>query len=426
MKVLWLVNLPLHEMVEYINKEKAVYSTQSWLEALIAELSKQDDIEIMILAPMIIDKTYKLKNGNIQHYVIPVKDGEMYNYPVSRNSQGLLQDAVLSFKPDLIHIHGTEFTHGLTVAELAKDIPVLVSIQGLLEICARRYYADIEPIDLLRHRRLADFKYGGVPEIRKQFRKRAVHEEKLLKLVKNVIGRTDWDHAFTQAVNPNVVYYHCEEAMRKPFFESKWDISIIEKYTILAPAAYYPIKGFHMLLRAANILKRRYPDMKIKVLGPNILTSTTIKQRLLRSDYSSYLKSLIAKYGLEQSIEFLGTLSSEKVAEVMAKSHTMVVPSIVENGSNTLAEAMLIGLPCVASTSGGMMTTISHKETGFLYSFGDFELLAYYISLLWENDKLALDFSDKARAVSHGRYKAELVCKKTVDIYKLILGMNIE
>jgi len=423
MKVLWTVNLPFPEMVEHITKRKTAYCTQSWLEALIAEFSKQNNLEVMVVAPMITDKIYKKKSGNIQHYIIPVKKGEMKYFPIKKNTQILIQEVISDFQPDIIHIHGTEFTHSLFVAKLKNNIPKVVSVQGIIEICARRYLGDILPLEFIRNRRIADFKYGGVLEIKRQFRKRAKYERELIDSIHNVIGRTDWDHAFVKAVNPEARYFHCEEAMRKPFFEGdKWDISKIQRHTVIAAAAYYPIKGFHMLLHAASILKNRYPDLIIKVLGPNILEKKTFKQKILQSDYSAYLEGLIKKYDLQQNISFIGTLSAAELARVMAMSHTLVVPSIVENGSNTLAEAMLTGLPCVASSSGGMMTTISHKETGLLYSFGDYELLAYYVSMLWDNDKLAFNISEKAKIISNERYAAETVCRNTLEIYKEVIN----
>ena len=63
----------------------------------------------------------------------------------------------------------------------------------------------------------------------------------------------------------------------------------------------------------------------------------------------------------------------------MLKSNVIVVPSIVENESNSLTEAHILGVPTVAAFSGGMTNRIIHKKTGFLYPFNDYTMLANYI-----------------------------------------------
>ena len=55
---------------------------------------------------------------------------------------------------------------------------------------------------------------------------------------------------------------------------------------------------------------------------------------------------------------------------------------------NSVGEAQLIGTPCIASYTGGIMDMITDNETGFLYRYEEIALLAQRVCELFENSKL--------------------------------------
>lgn len=77
---------------------------------------------------------------------------------------------------------------------------------------------------------------------------------------------------------------------------------------------------------------------------------------------------------------FTGILSEEKMIEQYLKSNVFVLPSVIENSSNSLGEAMLLGMPCVATNTGGTMDILEHKKEGFLYPYTEPAMCADYIS----------------------------------------------
>ena len=70
--------------------------------------------------------------------------------------------------------------------------------------------------------------------------------------------------------------------------------------------------------------------------------------------------------------------------------------STVENSSNSICEAMLIGTPTIGSFVGGVSSLITHKQDGFLYQCNEPEMLAYYIEQIFEDDILATELSKNA------------------------------
>ena len=67
-----------------------------------------------------------------------------------------------------------------------------------------------------------------------------------------------------------------------------------------------------------------------------------------------------------------GPIAHERVAEALSQVDALVVPSLWrENSPLVIHEAMLAGLPVVASRVGGIPELVRDGDTGFLYKASD-------------------------------------------------------
>ena len=123
---------------------------------------------------------------------------------------------------------------------------------------------------------------------------------------------------------------------------------------------------------------------------------------------------------MEENIKFTGYLNAEKYKEELLKSNVYVQASSVENSSNSLGEAMILGVPCVASYVGGTPDMLIDKEEGFLYPYTEPELLAYYISKYFDDDNLCIEKGNKARTHAIKRHSWSNNAKSILEIYKNI------
>ena len=211
--------------------------------------------------------------------------------------------------------------------------------------------------------------------------------------------------------------------MREEFYRSsKWDISKVRKHSIFCSQAGYPIKGLHFIIEAANILKNEYPDIKIFVAGDDITKSSNVREKMKITGYGNYIKKLIKKYNLEENIIFTGMLNAQGMVNKLLESNLFVQTSAIENSPNSLGEAMMIGVPCIASYVGGTCNMLEHEKEGLLYTYTEPAILAQYIKKIFEDDNLCMKFSNNAINKAMNTHDKERITQETIDMYLDILN----
>lgn len=419
MKILWCVNILLPDVAKAIGAPSNPLG--GWMVSLSSNLAKINGINLAVATLYSGNELKKLETNNITYYLIPGGQKTMLKKS-SERLKGYWREVVEDLKPDLLHLHGTEYAHGLALLEACPDIPSVASIQGLLGVIEKYYYIGMEFSDVFLRPSFRDIiKLDPLWKNRRSFGKRAVFEREILCKVRHVIGRTTWDYSNVKAINPSIKYYHCDESLREPFYKNRWDISKVQRHTIFTTQAVYPIKGFHILLRACALLKRDYPDIQVFVAGQN-MWSSSFTERLKTPGYGLYIKRLIKNLGLVNNVVFTGMLAAEGVVERLLKSNVFVIPSAIENSPNSLAEAMLLGVPCVGSYTGGVPDMLENGKCGILYPFMEEAMLAEYIRSIFESDKIALQFSQVGRESAYKRHDTRRITDTMTGIYRDIVS----
>ena len=417
MKVLWIVNtiFPYPASKLLINKE----CFGGWLNGLANSLRNNKEIELAVATVYdgkIIKKFY---DGEFWYFLIPGAPAIKYNYKLEKYWK-IIQN---EFNPDIVHIHGTEFSHGLAFINACPDVKSITSIQGLVSVCERVYFGNIPEKTIRKNITFRDLiKRDNLFQQKKKFFNRGRNEIELIKKSNAIIGRTEWDFSNTKAISSDEKYFHGNETLRQIFYEDKWDIKNIERHSIFTSQGTYPIKGLHYLLEAVYLLKRKYPDIKLYIAGNNITDTSTIKNKLKLTGYGKIIKSIIKKYALQKQIVFTGVLDEKEMLKKYLNSNVFVLPSVIENSSNSLGEAMITGIPCIASNTGGTMDILEHKKEGFLYPYTEPAMCADYISRFFEDDQLCENYGEQARRKALERHSLDKNAKRIIEIYKNVIG----
>lgn len=135
-----------------------------------------------------------------------------------------------------------------------------------------------------------------------------------------------------------------------------------------------PAKGQHELIEALADLDRDGLTLGAVFAGP-----------VMDRHYAERLHARIEEAGLGDRIRFMGALADARPA--MACCDTVVMPSQNETLGLVLIEAMLLGVPVVATAAGGVLEVIAHGETGLTYPVGDTEALAHCLTRLAQDEE---------------------------------------
>lgn len=416
MKLLWLCNMEPGILQEMRTGKKG---GGLWIDNMLADLRRQADITIRVLYPAAQVQDHSLDE---KCSCASFSEGLPYVYLPELEAQFCKE--LDAFRPDVIHIWGTEYGHTLAMVNASEKCGVLnrtvISIQGLCSIIAQ-HYAEGVPHNVQNQYTFRDFvRQDSIAQQQKKFALRGKLEVQALRKVRHVIGRTDWDEACTKQINPDVNYHFCNETLRVPFYEGKWQYDSCQKHRIFASSSFYPVKGFHYLLEAFAEVLKTYPDATLAVPGRNCLAQG-FSAKLRENSYQKYLAALIRQYGLEEKVEFLGGLSAEQMKENYLKANAFVLPSTIENSPNSLGEAMLLGVPCVASDVGGVATMMSHRNEGFVYQSTAPYMLAHYIKCVFAMGEQAQVMGDAARHHAQRTHDPEKNRKDLMEIYKKIM-----
>lgn len=144
-------------------------------------------------------------------------------------------------------------------------------------------------------------------------------------------------------------------------------------------------KNQMLLLQAFYRIKDRFPGMVLQIYGEE--GESGVKEEL-----SAY----IARHKLEGRVFFMGQCSS--LERELADAALFVLPSDYEGMPNALIEAMVLGLPVIATDCpcGGAAMLIEDGISGFLTPVGDEKRLAEKMARLLTDKKLAESMAENA------------------------------
>jgi len=388
MKILWITNILFPAVCEAMGLKAPV--TGGWMYSSAKALLKADpSIQLAVATVYNGDTLEKKVIDNIAYYMIPLKGS---NIDYHKELESFWCKVNEDIQPDLAHLHGTELAHGLAFLNACPQVKSVVSIQGLVSVIARYYHAGIAKRKILKNITFREIvRFDNLFQQKTTFYKRGLVEKEIIRKSNHVIGRTSWDKAHCLAINPNIQYHFCNETLRSEFYKHTWSYDNCQKHTLFLSQAGYPIKGLHKVIEALPFILSKYPDTKVYVAGNDITASKNWRQQIRCSGYGKYIKSLLHKLNVEDKICFTGLLNEEQICERYLKSNLFVCPSSIENSPNSLGEAQLLGVPCLASYVGGVPDMMKGAEEN-MYRFEEVEMLAMKVCEIFKlEDKVDIE-----------------------------------
>ncbi|QOY62011.1 glycosyltransferase family 4 protein [Lysobacter sp. H21R4] len=167
-----------------------------------------------------------------------------------------------------------------------------------------------------------------------------------------------------------------------------------------------PIKGQDVLIRALPIIRRKIPNVRLNIVG----AGPTLPG----------LRRLARQLGVGEIVSFLGSRSHFESLQIMNSSRLVVVPSrrigrVEEAFGLVAAEAMALGIPVVATDTGGLTEVLGGGRFGRLVPSDSPEDMAKQIvESLLSTDQCQID---AAQRVAKESYNAKLQVAKLENIF---------
>ena len=416
MKVLWFSNTPANSDEFLGNYLKG---TGGWLKSLDSKLQDKLDLYIAFYSNGETDNFRHLKTSYYpihkasRNFIDKIKDRFITKIIFREDVNKYLQ-IINDVKPDIIHVHGTELPFGYIQEK--TNIPVVISIQGNITVCKHKYFIGIEKSYLKWFDNFKQIFFNNTSFL-KQFNRFKIWEEgeqEILKESKYIIGRTDWDYRITRLLAPDSKYFYVSEILRESFYKQRNEEKNKEKFIIFTTNGNSLYKGFETLCHALSMLnKSGFQNFEWRVAGISESDPIVkIVKKKLEKDYP------------EKNLVLLGSLNEKQLYDSLLETSIYVMTSHIENSPNNLSEAMLLGLPCVATFAGGTGSLIDNNVDGILIQDGDPWVMAGAILELKCNENKMKQIGEKARLKALERHNSDRICEQLINAYTNIIKFH--
>jgi glycosyltransferase involved in cell wall biosynthesis len=408
MRVLWFSNKVL--------SDRDTGSTGTWLGAMAQALVASSKVELCNVSTGAVHAPVRQDAGPIRQWVVPAARLGRDGLPPGPITAGIIE-VVKGLAPDLVHIWGTENYWGLLTSRGLLQAPALLEIQGLKEPSARVFAGGLSAREQLACIGIKEIiKQRSIASGRKAFEQWSRFEREILAGHRFITTQAPWVEAWVQARSASARIFHTELMLRAAFYDAQpWRPS--NAPVIFCSAAYpVPYKGIHDAVRAVALLKRRFPQVRLRIAG-------ALQARGIRLEgYMAWVNRLAASLHLTEQIDWLGPLSATEIVKELQGCACMLMPSHCETYCVALAEALYLGVPSVSAYTGGTSWLARDEAAAVFFAPGDEVMCAYQLGRVLTDKGLAGSLSDKARAEALVRNNPDTVVHTQLSIYQQVMA----
>lgn len=412
MRVLWFTATP-----SMYTESSNTHNGGGWISSMEGLIKNEASINLAICFLM-EEEPFKVEKGNCTYYPVAMATGLahkiIYKASLKQRSKAELKrflEVIADFKPDVIHIFGSEYNFGLIKEH--TSVPVVIHIQGLLNPYYNAYFAPNTSL-------IAYFRNWQIWQGLKTYRNYrslaygAEREAKILYLSSHISGRTDWDFKITRMYAPRSHYFHINEVLRPVFYEKSARHNAKKtvntgKIVIVSVLSKLTYKGIDVVMNTAALLKKFFEqEYEWRIYGMSAFTFW--EQRL----------GIKAK---DVNVKFMGVASSAELCEALIESDLFVHPSYIDNSPNSICEAQLLGVPVISTDVGGIRSLIDNGRTGLLVPANDPNYFASQIIHLYQHQELYLHMSQQAYEEAKLRHDRSSILADTLAMYRTMSGL---
>jgi glycosyltransferase involved in cell wall biosynthesis len=377
-----LCNYPTYRFTEELGLDRnAIRRVTTWNDSLIEAMSGIDGLRMHVItacAEINSPRTVNRDNLRVTYLDMPRWKNAFTLFQYTRYRAARLLEKI---QPDLVHGIGTE--HIWPYVATHYGLPCVVTIHGVMTSIVKKH-----PPRLLSKRRLFAFYEPRVV-------RRAGHLIAINPYIVESLGK--YIHGQVHNIENPINNCYFKQASNPP-----------DNTSVVFVGGIEPLKGLHILVEAAGILKQEYSlSFPLHIVGPT-----------LDKEYETGVRKQLERYGLADKARFHGFIFPDQLAEIYGNAALLAVPSFEESFSMCSAEAMACGIPVVASRVGGIPNVVRDGESGTLVEPGDARGLAEAIRRFLEDPQRRKTYGEQGRQIAEKRWRPTVIAAQTVDVYR--------
>ena len=215
-------------------------------------------------------------------------------------------------------------------------------------------------------------------------------------------------------------------------FSREWQIHQADeafRRRLLCVGRISPEKGTHVLLDAFELIVRQCPDATLTIVGPEWIaprediTDLCLKKEIVdslapfyRDGYLLQLKRKLSPAAAKR-VTFVGLAPHSEVPTFYERADIYVGPSLYESFGVSILEAMVAGVPVVATRVGAVPELISDGRSGLIVETADPSAIADAVIHLFTNASLRNSIACAAREAIREKFSWETICSTLIQMY---------
>ncbi len=387
MKIALLGAYPIGPFAQRLDVRNPPQNTTSWNVNLARELASisENEIHFITISLSISKNQIFVSDGVILHFLSAPSKARLltlFQYNKIKIHRELNQ-----IRPDIVHGHGTE-----------HEYPYIAATSGY-------------PFTITIHCVLSDMLRNGSLGFGKRFRFRLLqHFERItLQKARSVIVTTEYMIPIYNQRFSGKKWFVVNNSVDPLFLTAK---PVEEtRNNFLYVGRISPEKDILTLLKAFRmVVKRVKCQVSLRIIGA-----------IGDKGYYRNIERFIIDNRLKDKVVYEGLKSQKEVADIIASSLAVVLPSRYDAFGLVLAEAMAVGTPVIATKVGGIPYVVRDGETGFLVEPRDVNTLTEKMLLLLQDEQLRGEMGQRGKEEAWQRFRPEVAAQRVMAVYKEVL-----
>lgn len=326
-----------------------------------------------------------------------------------KDNEKLMRQAIEEFKPDIVHLNNFQRQLSASIIKPIKEknIPIVFTAHDVQAICPAITMMD-------SNKEVCELCMKG--KYTNCIKKNCIKDSKL----KSVLGAIEGYYYRTKSIYTKKIDYIItpsefyrekliQDGIPSEKIKAQHNFVDIEKYNIETTDDGYALY-FGRLSKEKGILNLIQAFEKIEKGILYIAGEGPEKENI---------QQFIKDKNLENRVKLLGFLNQDQMKDTIRKAKFIVVPSIwYENCPYSVMETLAIGKPVIGAKIAGIPELVEDGKNGFVYKHDDVNELADKMKILFEDDKLVLEFGKYAKEKARELYSKEVYYKEIIKVYE--------